>query len=289
MIKSNKLISCGGGILVKIKLSTFYILLAAFSSVLNSCALAHTDVNSLEAKNMIDSNDQLIVIDVREEYEYCAVAGHIPGALNYPWNSQVLQQRYDELPRDREILVYCRSGYRSNLAANFLDDNGFLYVYDMLGGFLAWKWETAGCVDSDGDGFNDDLDNCPNNFNPSQRDSDEDGGGDTCDPNCPDIDGFNPLGFVDYSLLMQNWHLIGPNIPGDLNKDNIVDINDLSILTDYWLGNCYEEASVSAIGKLSTQGRGKVLQICIEEATEVKMLNLLVSPYLRESRINPLL
>lgn len=265
---------------MKIKLSTFYILLVAFSSVLNSCALAHTDVTSLEAKNMIDSNDQLIVIDVREEYEYCAVAGHIPGAHNYPWNSQVLQQRYEELPRDREILVYCRSGARSNVASNFLDDNGFLYVYDMLGGFLAWKWETSGCVDSDGDGFNDDLDNCPNNFNPSQRDSDGDGGGDTCDQNCPDIDGVNPLGFVDYSLLMQNWHASGANIPGDLNKDNIVDINDLSILSDYWLGNCYEENSVSSANILSMLGRDKGQQVWIENAIEDKRLSMFINRFL---------
>lgn len=255
---------------MKIKLSTFFILLVALSAALNSCASAHTDVNSLDAKKMIDSNDQLIVIDVREEYEYCAVAGHIPGALNYPWNSRVLQQRYEELPKEREILVYCRSGGRSNVASNFLDDNGFLYVYDMLGGFLAWQWETAGCVDSDGDGFNDDLDNCPNNFNPSQRDSDGDGGGDTCDPNCPDLDGLNPVGFVDYSLLMQNWQAVGPNIPGDMNMDNVVDINDLAIFTDYWLGNCYEENSVSSANILLMQGREKSPQVWFEDAIEDK-------------------
>lgn len=253
---------------MKIKLSTFFILLVALSAALNSCASAHTDVNSLEAKNMIDSNDQLIVIDVREKYEYCAVEGHIPGALNYPLNSGVLQQRYEELPRDGEILVYCRSGGRSNVASNFLDDNGFLHIYDMLGGFLAWKWETAGCVDSDGDGFNDDLDNCPNNFNPSQRDSDGDGGGDTCDPNCPEIDGVNPANFIDYSLLMQNWHVAGPNIPGDLNNDNVVDINDLDIISDYWLSDCYEQYTISMVDRLSATLSDANLQICFIEAID---------------------
>jgi rhodanese-related sulfurtransferase len=238
---------------------------------------------------MIDSNDQLIVVDVREDYEYCATEGHIPGALNYPWSSGILQQRYEELPRDGEILVYCRSGGRSHMASTFLDDNDFLHVYDMKGGFTAWLWETAGCVDSDGDGFNDDLDNCPNNFNPSQRDSDGDGGGDTCDQNCPDLDGLNPLGFVDYSLLMQNWHAIGPNIPGDLNMDNIVDINDLAILSDYWLGNCYEENSVSAVGRLSMQGRDKDLHICTENAIEDKWYSAFFNTGLHESRTNQFL
>ena len=214
------------------KISALFVLLFTLSAVNNSSAPDHNDVTPQEAKKMIDSNDQIIVVDVREEYEYCGTEGHIPGAFNYSLSSQVLQQRYEELPRDGEIPVYCRSGGRSNPAANFLDDNGFLHVYDMLGGFSAWVWETAGCVDSDGDGVNDDLDNCPTIFNPSQRDSDGDGGGDTCDPNCPDLDGFNPVGFIDYSVLMQNWNSAGPNLPGDLNMDNVVDINDLAILSD---------------------------------------------------------
>ncbi|MGB2806257.1 MAG: rhodanese-like domain-containing protein [Sedimentisphaerales bacterium] len=269
---------------MKIKLSTFFVLLVAFSAAFNSCALAHIDVNSQEAKNMIDSNDKLIVVDVREDYEYCATEGHIPGALNYPLSSGVLQKRYEELPRDGEILVYCRSGGRSHVASNFLDGNGFLYIYDMEGGFLAWLWETADCFDSDGDGVNDDLDNCPNNFNPSQRDSDGDGGGDTCDPNCPNLDGFNPVNFIDYSVLMQNWQVIGPNLPGDLNMDNIVDINDLSILSDYWLSDCYEEYTVSMIDRLSTPVRGEGLQIYIDEAIERKRRIIMITQYLHDKR-----
>ena len=54
-------------------------------------AWGHTDVSTAQAKAMIDSNNDLIVIDVREPGEYCGVNGHIPGALNYPWNSGVLQ------------------------------------------------------------------------------------------------------------------------------------------------------------------------------------------------------
>jgi rhodanese-related sulfurtransferase len=263
-------------------------MLAGFFAVLNSCALAHTDVNSLEAKNIIDSNDQLIVVDVREVTEYCATTGHIPGAFNYPWNSGILQQLFEELPRDGEILVYCRSGYRSNLAAEFLDTNGFLHVYDMLGGFSSWQWETTGCFDSDSDGVNDDLDNCPNNFNPSQRDSDGDGGGDTCDQNCPDLDGLNPVNFIDYSFLMQNWQVTGPNIPGDLNKDNTVDINDLAILSYYWLSECYEQYHVSMVDRLSTPSRDANLQICFN-AIDNRRNFVLVDPSPCSSRTNQFL
>jgi rhodanese-related sulfurtransferase len=73
-------------------------------------------------------------VDVREVYEYCDAIGHIAGALNYPWNSGVLRALYEELPADCPLLVVCRSGGRSNQAANFLDSKGYSLVYDMLGG-----------------------------------------------------------------------------------------------------------------------------------------------------------
>jgi rhodanese-related sulfurtransferase len=157
---------------------------------LNSYVWAHTDVSPQEAKNMIDTNEDLIVVDVREEEsEYCnedptppMPPGHIPGALNYPWSSGIFDEKHQELPKDGEILLICHSGNRSNQAAEFLDDKGYLHVYDMVGGMMAWEWETVGCIDTDGDDINDDLDNCPEVSNEDQKDSDLDGVGDACDP-----------------------------------------------------------------------------------------------------------
>jgi rhodanese-related sulfurtransferase len=206
-----------------------------------SFASAHTDVTAQQAKDMIDADANLIVVDVREAFEYCDVNGHIGGALNYPSISGVLEQRYEELPIDGEILVYCRSGFRSNLAAEFLDSKGFLYVYDMLGGFLAWEWETAACVDSDGDGFNDDLDNCPADHNPGQADSDGDGIGNFCDGDCPNLDGANPVSFIDFSILAYNWRRRGGGLEGDLNADLVVDEDDVLMLAEHWLSHCYGE------------------------------------------------
>lgn len=208
------------------------------------CALAHTDLTPAEAKAFIDANDRLIVVDVREISEYCSTVdpkGHIPGALNYPWSSGVLAARYGELPMAEPILVVCRSGGRSNQAANFLDSKGFEDVYDMTGGMLSWLWERAFCIDSDDDGVNDDLDNCPESYNPSQADSDLDGSGNVCDPNCPNLDGANPVNFLDYSELAGNWMAEGFGRIGDLNGDLTVNLKDVAILAAYWLSDCYEE------------------------------------------------
>ena len=107
-------------------------------------AFAHINVTTEEARDLINTMNNLIVVDVREPHEYCGWTGHIPGALNYPWSSGVLQARYEELPVDSPILVVSRDGRsRSNQAANFLDSMGFAEVYDMMGGMNAWAQETV--------------------------------------------------------------------------------------------------------------------------------------------------
>jgi DMSO/TMAO reductase YedYZ molybdopterin-dependent catalytic subunit len=95
--------------------------------------------------------------------------------------------------------------------------------------------------DSDSDGVRDSADNCPNDYNPSQTDSDSDGIGNVCDDDCPNLDGLNPVNFVDFSMLTDNWLSVDVNLIGDLNNDEIVDVNDIGIFTDYWLGECYEQ------------------------------------------------
>ncbi len=106
----------------------------------------HTDITPQAAKEMIDTHPDLIIIDVREPEEFCGSYGHIPGSVNYPWNSGVLEEKYAELPTDADILVVCRSGNRSDQAANFLDSKRFTAIYD-AGGMNAWEWDTLNCSD----------------------------------------------------------------------------------------------------------------------------------------------
>ncbi|MDM8522823.1 leucine-rich repeat domain-containing protein [Desulfococcaceae bacterium HSG8] len=109
-------------------------------------SISHTDVAAQEAKNIIDTDNDLIILDVREPDEYCGDGNHIPGAVNYPWNSDVLRQKYGDLSVNDSILVVCGSGIRSNHAAEFMDSMSFTAVYDMTGGMKAWNWETEDCT-----------------------------------------------------------------------------------------------------------------------------------------------
>lgn len=97
----------------------------------------YEDITPDSVKNWMDSGADLVILDVREPYEFESY-GRIPGALNLPWNSGVLDTAYTQLSPDDTIIVACGSGYRSVLASKFLDENGFEIVYNMLGGMNAW-------------------------------------------------------------------------------------------------------------------------------------------------------
>ncbi len=97
-------------------------------------AETYIDVGVSEAKAMIDSNIFLVVLDVRNESEYCS--GHIRNSRLIPFNE--LESRLDELGMNYEILVYAESGGRSRSASQILAENGFLHVYNMVGGITSW-------------------------------------------------------------------------------------------------------------------------------------------------------
>jgi hypothetical protein len=97
-----------------------------------------------------------------------------------------------------------------------------------------------GQSDRDRDRVGNYCDNCPDTYNPSQTDSDSDGAGNPCDADCPNLDRFNPVDLFDFSILGADWYVADVNLPGDLNLDDVVDMNDLALFSAYWLSDCYE-------------------------------------------------
>ena len=81
----------------------------------------------------MEKGEDYLIVDVRTGEEYNE--GHLEGALLLP--VQELEERLDELPMDKPIIVYCRSGNRSRSAAEILVANGFTMIYDM-GGISDW-------------------------------------------------------------------------------------------------------------------------------------------------------
>jgi adenylyltransferase/sulfurtransferase len=89
-----------------------------------------------ELKRRIDAGEDLYILDVREPYEY--QIAQIGGKL-IPQND--VPSRLAEIPRDREVVVHCRSGARSQRIAEFLKQSGYAQVSNLAGGILAWSDE----------------------------------------------------------------------------------------------------------------------------------------------------
>ena len=79
--------------------------------------------------------DDVVIIDVREDWEYND--GHIPGATLVPLGQ--IPDRLAEIPQDKTVVAVCRSGNRSSQATDFLRQQGFENVHNMVGGMNAWS------------------------------------------------------------------------------------------------------------------------------------------------------
>ena len=89
-------------------------------------------VSPAKAKEAQDHGAMLI--DVRESHEYRS--GHAPGAKHI--SVQVIERRLGEIPKEREIIVVCQSGMRSQRAADILSRNGYK-VLNVSGGMIGWQ------------------------------------------------------------------------------------------------------------------------------------------------------
>jgi len=91
-------------------------------------------INVLGLKQMIDSHEDFLLVDVRETYEN--ESANINGLL-IPMND--VPERYLEIPKDKKVIVYCKAGVRSaNVIAYLEESHGFENLYNLEGGIMAW-------------------------------------------------------------------------------------------------------------------------------------------------------
>ncbi|GJP64725.1 hypothetical protein CLOP_g21683 [Closterium sp. NIES-67] len=103
-----------------------------------------------EAQQLVEAGH--VFLDVRTPQEYAS--GHVPGSVNVPFmltgsdgsmvkNSEFLDQVKAKYSSSTPLVLSCRSGKRSNMAANVLREVGFTSLADMEGGMMAWKGPIA--------------------------------------------------------------------------------------------------------------------------------------------------
>lgn len=121
-------------------LGLLLLLTACSSPTKNKQEMVFLNITAEEARKLMDSEKDRIILDVRSREEYDQ--GHIPGAILIP-DTEIEAKAADLLPdKDQLILVYCRSGRRSKLAAQSLADLGYTNIRE-FGGILDWPYEVV--------------------------------------------------------------------------------------------------------------------------------------------------
>ena len=99
-------------------------------------------ISPKELKTSLDKGDKLVLVDVREEWEYALAK--LDGSILIPLAT--LPQSLTRLDRDSEIIAICHHGMRSADATDFLLQQGFRNVKNLVGGIDAWSTQVDGTV-----------------------------------------------------------------------------------------------------------------------------------------------
>ena len=104
----------------------------------NDQEAVYVNINAKEAKEIMDSQKNYIILDTRTQEEFDE--GHIPGAILIPHDEILEKAETVLLDKNQLILVYCRSGRRSKLAAEDLVKLGYTNIKE-FGGIIDWPYE----------------------------------------------------------------------------------------------------------------------------------------------------
>ena len=104
----------------------------------NDQGAAYMNITAEEAKQIMDTEEGYIILDVRTQEEYDQ--GHIPGAIVI--SHEEITEKAEKVLTDKDqlILVYCRSGRRSKIAAEALAELGYTNIKE-FGGIIDWPYE----------------------------------------------------------------------------------------------------------------------------------------------------
>ncbi len=97
------------------------------------------NISTDDLAEMLKDKNGRSFVDVREPHEYAG--GHVAGMKNIPLTR--LSSRFSELPKDNEVVVMCRSGHRSMMAAKQLKKAGYQNVVNVVGGMGAWHGKVS--------------------------------------------------------------------------------------------------------------------------------------------------
>lgn len=115
-----------------------HIIIFLFAILATSCFGSKTEIVTL---NIVDFDPETkknrVLIDVRTPKEFAE--GHLPGAININVEDENFAEKMDELNKNKNIYLYCKTGKRSAKAVAIADTLGFKKIYNLDGGFIGWQ------------------------------------------------------------------------------------------------------------------------------------------------------
>ena len=129
---------------VKRDMKTISIIFTGLLTIFNIAAgqvpdsLKYISLKPVEFQKALNSDNKALLIDVREYFEF--KKSRIDHAVNIP-SSGNLDVPADTLDKESSLFLYCTSGFRSKRVAKHFYDKGFLKLYSLDGGIIAWKKE----------------------------------------------------------------------------------------------------------------------------------------------------
>lgn len=105
-------------------------ILSLFIIFIISCSnKGYKNINLKKAIKTINTSTNLILLDVRTAEEYSS--GYIPNSVNIDVLSPDFKSKIELLDKNKEYLIYCRSGNRSTIASSIMATNGFIKIYNL--------------------------------------------------------------------------------------------------------------------------------------------------------------
>lgn len=107
----------------------FSIIIIFLFMILSCSKKPYNNINLKKALNIMSKSTNLVLLDVRTPEEY--MSGSVPNSINIDVMDTDFKTKIDILDKNKEYIVYCRSGNRSTIASSIMATNGFLHVYNL--------------------------------------------------------------------------------------------------------------------------------------------------------------
>ncbi len=111
------------------KILLYFIISLSLLFIFSCSKKPYDNINLKKALDLMSKSTNLVLLDVRTPEEY--MGGSAPNSINIDVLNTDFKSKIDLLDKNKEYIVYCRSGNRSAIASSIMATNGFLHVYNL--------------------------------------------------------------------------------------------------------------------------------------------------------------